>query len=198
MPTPLSDYYRELQQREGLAITELVADWEAGVVEDISRDFRNAMAASQINRQAVTLRAGSSNQSIGNQVADFFTLQFPPHLSAYEIRACAGAGYPDKILAQRQSGSTFPLELKATSSWNAADSNRRVLTSSSRKLRERFKPPINHLLATILYGQNGGDWLINSIRLDFIGPKTLVNIRLEASVSHRFLAQATHPSLTIP
>jgi len=198
MPTPLSDYYRELQQREALQILELVADWNANVVEAISVDFRNAMAASQINRQAVPIRAGSTNQSIGNQVADFFTLQFPQHLNEHGIRACAGAGYPDKILVPRQGGTTFPLELKATSSWDAADSNRRVLTSSSRKLRNRFTPPINHLLATILYQQNGNEWFINSLRLDFIGPNTLVNIRLEASVSHRLLAQATHPSLTIP
>lgn len=198
MPTPLSDYYRELQQREGLQVLELIANWNTDDVTAISTDFRNATAASQINHQTVPIRAGSTNQSIGNQVADFFTLQFPPHLADYEIRGCAGAGYPDKILVARQSGANVPLELKATSSWDAADSNRRVLTSSSRKLRERFTPPINHLLATILYRRNGNDWLINSLRLDFIGPNTLVNIRLEASVSHRLLAQATHPSLTIP
>ena len=138
MPTPLSDYYRELQQREALQILELVANWNANVVEVISVDFRNAMAASQINRQAVPIRPASTNQSIGNQVADFFTLQFPQHLSGHEVRACAGAGYPDKILVAHLGGATFPLELKATSSWDAADSNRRVLTSSSRKLRDRF------------------------------------------------------------
>ena len=198
MPTPLSDYYRELQQREGHGILELIAEWYATAVRDISTDFRGGVAASQITQQIVPIRVGSSNQSIGNQVADFFALQFPSHLRAYELRACPGAGYPDKVLVSRRNGSTFPLELKATSSWDAADSNRRVLTSSSRKLRECFRPPINHLLATILYGQRGGDWFINSLRLDFIGPNTLVNIRLEASVSHRLLTQATHPSFTIP
>jgi hypothetical protein len=40
--------------------------------------------------------------------------------------------------------------------------------------------------------------LISSLRLDFIGPNTQVNIRLEASVSHRLLAEATHRSTTIP
>lgn len=197
MPTPLSDYYRELQQREGFEAIELVAEWDAVMVEGISADFRAAVAASGITQQVVPLRAGSTNQSIGNQVAEFFALQFPGFLSAYEIRGCPGAGYPDKVLARRRDGQASPLELKATSSWDAADSNRRVLTSSSRKLRERFRSPINHLLATILYGQSANNWFITSLRLDFIGPNTMVNIRLEASVSHRLLAQATHPSFTI-
>jgi len=187
-----------LQQREGCEVLELVAAWNDLAVQAISTDFRRAVELSQIVQQVVPVRADSTNQSIGNQVADFFTLQFPRHLNAYEIRGCAGAGYPDKVLACRQDGQLFPLELKATSGWNAADSNRRVLTSSSRKLREVFRPPINYLLATIFYGQRANDWFITALRLDFIGPNPMVNIRLEASVSHRLLAQATHPSFTIP
>src|SRR5438552_6505479 len=155
------------------------------------------MASSQITKQAVPIRPGSSNQSVGNQVADFFTLQFPASLAEHVLRACAGAGYPDKILVRRRDEKAYPLELKATSGWNAADSNRRVLTSSSRKLRQQFQPPLNHLLATIIYHQSRNEWFITSLRLDFIGPNSLVNIRLEASVSHRLLAQATHPSITI-
>ena len=197
MPTPLLDYYRELQIREGLTPTELVADWDNAAVNEISADFRSAMANSKIIQQVVPIRPGSSNQSVGNQVADFFTLQFPGFLTQHVIRACSGAGYPDKILVRRRDQKTSPLELKATSGWNSADSNRRVLTSSSRKLRQQFQAPINHLLATILYGQKGSDWFVTSVRLDFVGPKTLVNIRLEASVSHRLLAQATHPSITV-
>ncbi len=165
---------------------------------EIPDDFRTAALDSHIIEQAVPLRAGSSNQSIGNQVAEFFALQFPPHLTAHNLRACAGAGYPDKILVRRDGNDSYPLELKATSTWNVADSNRRVLTSSSRKLRERFRGAINHLLATILYGERGNVWFITSIRLDFIGPNTLVNIRLEALVSHRLLSQATHATITVP
>jgi len=138
MPTHLSDYYRELQEREGYDVLELIAAWNNSTVQEISTDFRTAVELSQIVQQVVPVRAGSTNQSIGNQVADFFTMQFPRHLNAYELRACAGAGYPDKVLACRRDGQLFPLELKATSGWNAADSNRRVLTSSSRKLREVF------------------------------------------------------------
>jgi hypothetical protein len=197
VPTPLLDYYRELQLREGLEPTDLVAEWDNAAVDKISADFRAAMGRSQITQQVVPIRPGSSNQSVGNQVADFFTLQFPASLAEHVIHACPGAGYPDKILVRRRDEKTYPLELKATSGWNAADSNRRVLTSSSRKLRQQFHVPINHLLATIIYVQRGNDWFIASLRLDFVGPNTLVNIRLEASVSHRLLAQATHPSITI-
>jgi len=197
VPTPLLDYYRELQLREGLEPTDLIAEWENAAVDEISADFRAAMERSQITQQAVPIRPGSSNQSIGNQVADFFTLQFPASLAEHVIRACPGAGYPDKILVRRRDQKAYPLELKATSGWNAADSNRRVLTSSSRKLRQQFRAPVNHLLATIIYVQKGNDWFIASLRLDFVGPNTLVNIRLEASVSHQLLAQATHPSITI-
>jgi hypothetical protein len=197
VPTPLLDYYRELQRREGIEASDLVAEWDDAAVEEISADFRAAVGRSQITQQVVPIRPGSSNQSIGNQVADFFTLQFPAFLTEHVIRACAGAGYPDKILIRRRDERAYPLELKATSGWNAADSNRRVLTSSSRKLRQQFRAPVNHLLATILYAQRGNDWLVTSLRLDFIGPNTLVNIRLEASVSHRLLARATHPSITI-
>lgn len=197
MATPLADYYRELQEREGLNPVDLIAEWDPAAVAEISDDFRNAAAESKITVQIVPLRAGSSNQSIGNQVADFFALQFPPHLHAHNLRACAGAGYPDKIPVRRADNRVYPLELKATSTWNAADSNRRVLTSSSRKLRDSFRAPINHLLATILYGQRGVDWFVTSIRLDFIGLATLVNIRLEASVSHKLLSRATHATITV-
>jgi len=195
--TPLRDYYRELQLRERLTPTDLIGDWDNTAVNEISADFSTAMTNSQITQQVVPIRPGSSNQSVGNQVADFFTLQFPAFLTKHVIRACSGAGYPDKILVCQLDQRPYPLELKATSGWNAADSNRRVLTSSSRKLRQQFQAPINHLLATILYGQKGKDWFITALRLDFIGPNTLVNIRLEASVSHRLLAQATHPSITV-
>ena len=79
---------------------------------------------------------------------------------------------------------------------DVADSNRRVFTSSSRKLRRRFPGAINHVAArTMLYCDCALTFrelvLCGSI---FFEPATLVNIRLEASVSHRLLAQATHRS----
>jgi len=198
MPTRIADYYNELQRREGLEPVELVAEWAQGDTDTISVAFRNAFAASRITEQTIPIRAGSTNQSIGNQVADFFVPVMNQHLQSYRIDACPGGGYPDKILVETASRRTFPFELKATSTWNVADSNRRVLTSSSRKLRQRFPGAVNHVLATLLYATAVGVSRINSLRLDFLEPSTLVNIRLEASVSHRLLAQATHRSTTIP
>jgi hypothetical protein len=198
MPTPIAEYYKELQRREGLDPIELVAEWAQADADAISTAFRNAVNTSRITEQTIPIRAGSTNQSIGNQVADFFVPVINEHLQQYRIDACPGGGYPDKILVQIGSCRTFPFELKATSTWDAADSNRRVLTSSSRKLRQRFPGAVNHVLATVLYATGAGVSRVQSLRLDFIEPGTLVNIRLEASVSHRLLAEAPHRSTTIP
>ena len=198
MPTRIAEYYNELQRREGLEPVELIAEWAQADTEAISAAFRNAFSASRLTEQTIPIREGSTNQSIGNQVADFFVPVINQHLQEYRIDACPGGGYPDKILVEITSRRTFPLELKATSTWDAADSNRRVLTSSSRKLRKRFPGAVNHVLATVLYATGAGVSRIQSLRLDFIEPSTLVNIRLEASVSHRLLADATHRSTTIP
>jgi hypothetical protein len=198
MPTRIAEYYNELQRREGLDPVELVAEWAQPDTDAISAAFRNAFAASRIIEQAIPIRPGSTNQSIGNQVADFFVPVMNQNLQAYRIDACPGGGYPDKILVEIASRRTFPFELKATSTWDATDSNRRVLTSSSRKLRQRFPGAVNHVLATMLYATGAGISRVQSLRLDFIEPATLVNIRLEASVSHRLLAQATHRTTTIP
>ncbi len=88
--------------------------------------------------------------------------------------------------------------MKATSDWNPNDSNRRVLTSSSTKLRAQFEAPIHYLLLTAIYRVEGGNARINGIRLDFLAPQTQVNVRLEASVSHKLLSNSTHASLVIP
>jgi hypothetical protein len=89
------------------------------------------------------------------------------------------------------------LEMKATSQWNPADSNRRVLTSSSAKIRNNFCPPIYHLNCTVMYDPSDSDAAtINALRLDFLQPTTLVNVRLEASVNHKILSSGIHPTVT--
>ena len=198
MATRIAEYYNELQRREGLDPLQLVAEWAQADTDAVSAAFRDAFAASRVIEQTIPIRAGSTNQSISNQVADFFVPLINQHLQRYRIDACPGGGYPDKILVEIDSRRTFPFELKATSTWDVADSNRRVLTSSSRKLRQRFPGAVNHVLATMLYTTGAGISRVQSLRLDFIEPGTLVNIRLEASVSHRLLAEATHRSTTIP
>src|SRR5262249_62094185 len=98
----------ELQLREVLTPTDLIGDWDNTAVTEISTDFRTAMTNCQITQQVVPIRPGSSNQSIGNQVADFFTLQFPTFLTNHVIRACSGAGYPDKILVRQVDQRPYP------------------------------------------------------------------------------------------
>jgi len=156
MATQIAEYYNELQRREGLEPVELITEWAQRDTDAISAPFRNAVVVSRITEQGIPIRVGSTNQSIGNQVADFFVAAINQDLQNYRIDACPGGGYPDKILVEIASGRTFPFELNATSTWDVADSNRRVLTSSSRKLRQRFPGAVNHVLATLLYATAAG------------------------------------------
>ena len=92
----------------------------------------------------------------------------------------------------------MPLEFKASRDWNPNDANRRVLTSSSKKLREQFPAPIHHLLLTVLYFPASPRYVvIKALRLDFLEPSTAVNVRLEASVNHKILANGPHHSKII-
>jgi hypothetical protein len=90
----------------------LVAEWAQADTDAISAAFRNAFSASRIIEQTIPIRAGSTNQSIGNQVADFFVPVMNQHLEQYRIDACPGGGYPDKILVEIASRRTFPFELR--------------------------------------------------------------------------------------
>ncbi len=172
----------------------LVADWPAELIERISADVRAAVQNAQLIGSDCPLKAGSSNQSVGNQVEAFIVAQVNA-AGDFQIENCAGAGYPDRLL--RDDELKIPLEMKATSDWNPNDSNRRVLTSSSAKLRAQFEAPIHHLLLTAIYQVDGDTARINGIRLDFLAPDTEVNVRLEASVSHKLLHNSAHASLLI-
>jgi hypothetical protein len=115
MPTRIAEYYIELQRREGLEPIELVGAWDQNTPDCFSQSFRAGIAASGLLEQEIPLRERSSNQSIGNQVADFFVPAINAHLQGYRIDPCSGGGYPDKILVETASGRTFAFELKATS-----------------------------------------------------------------------------------
>lgn len=135
-----------------------------------------------------------SNQSRGNVVADFVS----DHLGCPQllIEPLAGGGYPDRR-AVAEDGFACALELKATSSWNDADGNRRVLTSSSTKLHRAMNngalpsPPM-HLLVTAIFSL--ADQAITVVRLDFLEPTSVVNVRLEASTSQALLMRGEHTS----
>lgn len=193
----LEEFYLELQEREGLNPLPLVAPWAPQHIDAIIKTISGAFANANLRNTIVPIKSGSTNQSIGNQIASFVVTQLNPRLEAFEIDDCPGYGYPDKMLRQLASGRVFPFEVKATSQWNPFDSNRRVLTSSSRKLRDRFRDPINHLLVTILYRQSADEYRVDGIRLDFLEPSTNVNIRLEASVNHKILHDGAHRNATI-
>src|SRR6266487_7213131 len=83
MSTRLAEYYNELQRREGLEPVELITEWAQRDTDAISAAFRTAVAVSRITEQGIPIRAGSTNQSIGNQVADFFVSIINQHLQQY-------------------------------------------------------------------------------------------------------------------
>jgi hypothetical protein len=112
MATRIAEYYAEVQRREGLEPVELVAEWAEADSDAISTAFRNAFIASRITEQTIPIRTGSTNQSIGNQVADFFVPVINEHLQQYRIDACPGGGYLDKIFVEIGSARTFPFELR--------------------------------------------------------------------------------------
>jgi hypothetical protein len=190
-------YYEELLKREEVPFTPLVAQWPDADVQAIAQDFTQAVVSGGIRGSAVPIRAGSTNQSAGNQVEKFFVERISRELRQFSISAYPGKGYPDRQLHHRSSSRRFALEIKATSQWNPSDTNRRVLTCSSTRLRENFSAPIHHLLTTVCYNSDDGDCHIASVRLDFIQPSTEVGVRLEAEVSHRILSLGGHPSQTI-
>lgn len=188
-------YYNDLQRWEGLTPKPLIATWPPEIRNAISDSFQQSVSSSNIIGLQVPIRSGSSNQSIGNQVEKFFIDQVSPCMRQFVIDPCSGSGYPDKTLRSDSTGETYPLEFKATSSWNPKDSNRRVLTSSSKKLRRNFAAPIYHLLATVIYSDSFH--IIEHFRLDFLEPGNLVNVRLEASVNHKLLSEGLHYHITI-
>lgn len=189
------EYYNDLQRWEGLTPKPLIATWSSEIRSAISESFRQSVYSSNIIGLQAPIRPDSTNQSIGNQVADFFIFKVNPHMPLFFIGPCSGAGYPDKTLRNDSTGETYPLEFKATSHWNPTDSNRRVLTSSSTKLRKNFTAPIYHLLATVIYSDSS--YIIEHFRLDFLEPGNSVNVRLEASVNHKLLSEGSHYSITI-
>ncbi|MBI3887081.1 MAG: hypothetical protein HY302_15340 [Opitutae bacterium] len=190
-----SEFYHELQKREGHEPQTLIDAWPASLAKEIAEDFLQGVNSQPLKGSVCPIRPGSSNQSIGNQVEAFVVPRLAAGLPNFRLEKCTGAGYPDQQLSRDDL--LIPLELKATGDWNPNDSNRRVLTSSSEKLRKYFRPPIYHLLCTVLYTAEKGGTRIDAIRLDFLEPDSPVSVRLEVSVNHKLLATGKHKSVTI-
>ncbi len=187
-----AEYYKDLLEWEGVEFQELMSEWKDDLIGEIESDFQSAVSDSGL--KGLAFIPNKSNQSVGNQVEVVALERLNERLKSFQIENCSGAGYPDRVLAKgdfRQ----IALEMKATGDWNPKDSNRRVLTSSSKKLRLKFTLPIYHLLCTVVYKTELEAAEIESVRLDFIEPSTQVSVRLEASVSHKMLTSATHKSI---
>ncbi len=191
-----NDYYNDLAAWEKKPVLPLIAAWDSNDVQNIVNELRAVFQACSFATTLLTISPGTTNQSIGNKVAEFFTNHMNRHLRAFRIEDCSGAGYPDKQLREVGTGRLFACEIKATSHFNPSDSNRIVLTSSSDKLRRKFRQPLHHLLVTASYVEHNGQLELQTSRLDFLEPTTPVNVRLEASVSQRLLAQAAHRHFT--
>ena len=190
-------YYQDLLVWEEVPFTPLISPWSDSDPQAITDDFTQAIASPGVKDMQAPIRLGSMKQSVGNQLETFFVEHVDKLLQRFKILACSGHGYPDRQLSEQLTNRRFPLELKATSQWNPSDSNRRVLTSSSKKLRNRFVAPMCHLLTTICHDIDSGKHRISRVRLDFIQPTTEVSVRFEASVNHKSLSLGGHISRTI-
>lgn len=194
------EYLREVQRREGLQPRELIRPWTLVEIERVDGHVRRAVGASGIVGQQVPGLAGLTNQARGNQVANHFRDRVQPHLEqGAQIISAPGLGYPDLLM--RIEAEAYLMEAKATSGWNDADANRRVLTSSPHKMlnllaRGHVAATPAHLIVSVHYDRDTS--VLNSVRLDFIDPDTTVNIRLEASTSQRLLAEGAQQVRTIP
>ena len=189
-----AEYYKDLLEWENTEHRELISVWREDLATEIEQDFKQAVINAKIKDSFCSIRENSTNQSIGNQVEIYAIGELNKFLKVFAIESCLGAGYPDRVLAKGDF-KQVALEMKATSSWNPNDSNRRVLTSSSKRLRERFIAPIYHLICTIIYQNQNPQYKIEAVRLDFIEPQTQVSVRLEASVNHKILASGNHKSI---
>lgn len=187
-----AEYYKELLEREGIEFRKLISDWREDLIIEVQNDFRQAILNSDLKKSVFV--PNKTNQSVGNQVEISTIEELNKHLKNFTIENCSGAGYPDRTLAKGDF-KHIALEMKATGSWNPQDANRRVLTSASKKLREKFELPIYHLLCTVVYKSANSAGKVEAVRLDFIEPITQVSVRLEASVSHKMLASGTHKSI---
>jgi len=198
MTVTFKKYYEKLQNEENAAhLLQLIHKWDKNDITIIEKDFKSAINASNIFAQKCISAQKSSNQSAGNKFEKHFICIINPKLTEFTIENCLGKGYPDKQLKNIATKIIYPLEIKATSNFNSKDSNRRVLTCSSKKLIKNFskQKAINHIIVTLIYDKSS--WCIAKIRLDFLAPSSLVNVRLEASTSHKLLENRTHHSVII-
>lgn len=190
----LGDYFGELASREGKSPLKLAARWTKKEITSIKRCLRNAFKRCRFERKPLSIQSSVTGQALGNKLADHFAARLGENLRLFKIQRCKGQGYPDRRLERVSSYRSYPLELKATTSFEPKSTNRVIITCSSGKLRRHFVAPINHLFLTVLHTRKGNKVWIRNFRADFLEPWTKVRVRLEASVSQHLLTQASHSS----
>jgi hypothetical protein len=189
----LADYFCELATREGKPRMKLTSKWPRREISNIRRCVKHAFQRCRFGRVPLTITSSVTGPALGNKLASYFALKLNAQLTGFGIRSCAGQGYPDRRLVRLGNNRAYALELKATRFFEPSSRHRVILTCSSGKLRRHFVPPIHHLLLTVFYRRKGNVIRVVDYRLDFLEPSTKVNVRLEASVSHHLLANASHP-----
>ena len=194
-----ADYLMELQEREGLVPIELIREWTRLEAETAENAFRDAIEKSGVIGSPIPDFVGT-NQAKGNKAEAFFVATVAPCLPGSNgIRDADGAGYPDRIFQSGGVGSL--LEMKATSTWNDGEGNRRVLTSKPHKMIDLINSgtvasPPAHMICTLIYSDPNST--ITRIRLDFLKPDSEVTVRFEASTSQNLLSMGLHRTVVIP
>jgi hypothetical protein len=186
----LQTFFRLLSAWEGEPVLRLAKKWTDGDKKELKSSFRTAAARCRFGNCRLIVPASTSNQAVGNRVAEFFIAKMNQRLRRFWIERCKGQGYPDARLVHIRSRRAFAMELKATTSFDPRDGNRVVLTCASRKLRRLFRRAVPHLLATICYQRKGRQIRVLSVRLGFLQPRTRVKVRFEASLSKRLMVKA--------
>ncbi len=190
----LGDYFGELASREGKSPLKLAARWTKREITSITRCLRNAFGRCRFEQKPLSVPSSVTGQALGNKLADHFAARLGEQLKLFKIHRCKGQGYPDRRLERVSSHRSYPLELKATTSFEPKSTNRVIITCSSGKLRRHFEAPVNHLFLTVLHTRKRNKVWIRNFRADFLEPWTKVRVRLEASVSQHLLTQDTHSS----
>ena len=136
-------FLQKLQQEEGVASPlQLIAKWDSSLVQEIEKDFRAAVVASGLIGQSCPINPKSTNQAIGNKLADFVSGDTKLKLSLYsivvKIDKTISHGYPDRILIRNSDSLRIALEIKATSTWNPKDTKSKSALVINRTLEINF------------------------------------------------------------
>jgi hypothetical protein len=183
----------------------LIGQWDNNQVKGIELFFAKIWNELKFTKPKDFSRK-KSNQSLGN-IYEIYLLDIVNKLSEAQKRSrrninfnefilsrCKGKGYPDCILSAIKENVVLnhAVEIKATSKWNEKDANRRVLLSSTSKLKRNIADgnltsPTCHLLVTLIYDIKSGEVL--KLRIDFLQPNFPISSRLEGSTSHKALEE---------